>query len=627
MKHVLQMALANTQSKNLILEGRIYDDVPLEVIGDVLRIRQVFTNLVGNAIKFTHEGNVTISVRVVPPPPPSIERAAKNVFHAATGISATALSHLAPSTGTLPGSPIPSSSLMASHHEASETAVNLNSTGNNLHPSSVQSTPDREEPAVDEGVEDTVWLLCEVSDSGIGIPESALPTLFEKYTQVSATHARKYGGTGLGLAICKNLVELMGGNLTVVSKENHGSTFSFALPLRVHPERSMSSGRLSDEVYEMMTKEARTEGVNDRLASSKMVGYYHFTSKVASKPPSPSSSPPISRSRCSSLSVDVSTQSSSQQRTKSASKSRDGHAPLNRRKTTSGKPVALGFFQDGSPEFMDVDSKALDRMEYIPGLSIPGSQSPAPPVSKHIIDGSSSRTPRPSSKVRMPKIQASQAKNVGNSPERTMPPHSAQGVLSQRRSRILLAEDNKVNVMVAQSMMQRLGHKLEVVSNGAEAIEALKRNSYDVILMDVCMPVMDGLEATRRIRRYEATGSWEDSKEGETIRNAESSSFQRSPPVNFTSTQSHSPMRQRTPIIAMTANALTDNMMECYMHGMDSFVAKPVTFMKLEQVLKQFVPCLDRGQSSSDQSTSDNSRPLRYTNSKDTPTLQTNMTE
>lgn len=123
-----------------------------------------------NAIKFTHEGNVTISVRVVPPPPPSIERAAKNVFHAATGISATALSHLAPSTGTLPGSPIPSSSLMASHHEASETAVNLNSTGNNLHPSSVQSTPDREEPAVDEGVEDTVWLLCEVSDSGIGIP-------------------------------------------------------------------------------------------------------------------------------------------------------------------------------------------------------------------------------------------------------------------------------------------------------------------------------------------------------------------------------------------------------------------------------------------------------------------------
>ncbi|XP_024390977.1 histidine kinase 5 isoform X2 [Physcomitrium patens] len=609
-KHVLQMALANMQSKDLILEGLIYDDVPLEVIGDVLRIRQVLTNLVGNAIKFTHEGSVTISVRVVPPPPPSVERAAKNVFQAATGISATASGHSVPSTEISSGGSRPNSSPVTSNHEAGETSGDVHATDSNSPLTSVQSIAECGELAVGEGVEDAVWLLCEVSDSGIGIPESALPTLFEKYTQVSTAHARKYGGTGLGLAICKNLVELMGGNLTVLSKENHGSTFSFALPFRVDSGRSKSSGRLSDEVYEMMTNEAKSECVNERLVSTKKIGYFHFTSKVASLSPTPSlnpspgpspsrsPTPPISRCRSNPLSVDALTESNFLQRTKS----HGGHRLSNRRKST--KPVAIGFFHDGSPEFMDVDSKAPDHMKYIPGLSMTQCQSQAPFVHKQCMVGPSSRSHRPSTKVRLPKVQAGLARKDRMTSESSVLPHSIHGIQHQRQSRILLAEDNKVNVMVAQSMMQRLGHKLEVVNNGAEAIEAVKRNSYDVILMDVCMPVMDGLEATRRIRRYEATGSWEELKEGDMNRSTESSSFEHCSRVNFDNAQSQSSTRQRTPIIAMTANALTDNMMECYMHGMDSFVAKPVTFRKLEHVLKQFIPCLDSSQNSSGQLTS-----------------------
>ena len=279
----------------------------------------------------------------------------------------------------------------------------------------------------------------------------------------------------------------MGGILTVSSQENHGSTFSFALPFRVYPERSMSSSRLSDEVYDIMTKEAKQEGGSEMLASTKKGGYYHFTSKGASKSPSPSrspsasqstisnSTPPISRSSSGSLSNDTFRQSDSEQRSKVLPKSREGHRPSNRRKPVGvGKPVSLGLLHDSPPVFMDCDSKAPDHMGYIPGLSMSESQIPGP-LLKHSLD-------RPTHSPRSP-IRSRSSRKAGKTTENAFFPLPAHNPQQLRQSRILLAEDNKVNVIVAQSMMQRLGHKIEVVNNGAEAIEALQRNSYDVILM------------------------------------------------------------------------------------------------------------------------------------------------
>jgi CheY-like chemotaxis protein len=143
-----------------------------------------------------------------------------------------------------------------------------------------------------------------------------------------------------------------------------------------------------------------------------------------------------------------------------------------------------------------------------------------------------------------------------------------------RALRVLLAEDNKVNIMVAQSMLKRLGHTLEAVGNGADVIQALQRSSYDLILMDIHMPIMNGLEATKRIRQFEKTGSW-----------TSPDSLELSPEFCISDA-----LPARIPIIAMTANALRDNVEECFRHGMDSFIAKPVTFTKLEQVLKQLFP-------------------------------------
>lgn len=271
------------------------------------------------------------------------------------------------------------------------------------------------------------------------------------------------------------------------SEENHGSTFSFEVPLQVAPECSQSTGELSEEVYDKMTNEVKREGGTEKLVSTKKVGYLHYTSKVAVLTTSKSSrelnSGNFSSTLANSLtSSSAASLSSKQHLEKAASLDLSPYSkdPLHEAKilATRQRSSAIENSQDNSSEFMDVDSRALDHKAYIPGLSMPECQSPGPFILKTMEGYNSSRKPKAQSS---PGLGSSRKVGTSNIPKVLFP--KTPSMQHQRHPRILLAEDNKVNVMVAQSMLKRLGLKLEVVNNGAEALEAVQQHSYDVILM------------------------------------------------------------------------------------------------------------------------------------------------
>ncbi|XP_062229440.1 probable histidine kinase 1 [Phragmites australis] len=525
-KHVLQTAAASLK-KELTLEGCIGDDVPVEVIGDVLRIRQILTNLISNAVKFTHEGKVGINLQVVHKQLPGCKIEHEQLYkrvHSGSPIT-TAPENSAVSPGICDNIPrcskcedafqsgIPSSKNFGEHHEG----------------------------------EEVVWLRCDVYDTGIGIPEKSLPLLFERYMQASADHARKYGGTGLGLAICKQLVELMGGTLTVVSKENEGSTFTFVLPCKIPVKEEHNDD--SEEVHSS----------SYNVTTSDIEGSFLFKPHM----------------RTSLLSSGVS---------------------MNNTKLFGGKlmccdpPNILNdhkLFSNGftSTEQNFADCTPAIRQSNGPSVSVRSTaeeqhdnamvvelNSQAERVSSSRGDSVSVSGASFQEETRPCKVLEKQSlhKKSKCSP-------------SGSKAKILLVEDNRVNIIVAKSMLEQLGHEIDIVNNGMEAIRALQNHQYNLILMDVHMPEMDGLQATRHIRSYENTGCWDASvkpEDNQMIADSVISS-------GCAHAKKHG---QRVPIIAMTANSFAESANECLAAGMDSYISKPVNFQNIIECLQRYLP-------------------------------------
>ncbi|XP_051119351.1 histidine kinase 5 [Andrographis paniculata] len=493
-KHVLQTAAASLQ-KLLTLEGNIADDVPIEVVGDVLRIRQILTNLVSNAIKFTHEGKVGINLYVVSEPN--------------------------------------SQTNVGTEHRSCNTNGEQNGA----------AAMDEDETTSHPDKETVVWIRCDVYDTGIGIPENAMPTLFKKYMQVGADTARKYGGTGLGLAICKQLVELMGGHLTVSSVEHKGSTFTFVLPYKVSSISSESSDDV-DELSDMDPRGILGDANDDDLHTGvflfqpRTLGSL-FSSQTPGRIQKLAPSPyGFNRSlTCNGLLEDVSTPTSN---------------VLTDEETVLGDcpPSIETAFEHRTSDTLGDDR--ADGAEDRSNVVVPTSSL----TSSNNID-------QMSGDRRHSQANESSECSSSNSPEEV-----------EMKPKILLVDDNKINVMVARSMMKQLGHNIDVVHNGADAVRAIQQTRYDLVLMDVCMPVMDGLKATRLIRSFEETGSWDEAvKAG----------------VEMPALRQPEKPGKKIPIIAMTANALSESADECYANGMDSFVSKPVTFQNLKQCLQQYL--------------------------------------
>ena len=359
------------------------------------------------------------------------------------------------------------------------------------------------------------WLEFSVRDTGMGIPSDRLARLFHSFSQADSSIAREYGGTGLGLAISKGLVDLMGGRMWVESVEGVGSTFHFTLPLPpvscdvVPPSTQVQTGLEGQRVLIVEDGRSSREWINQLARQWGM---------------QPSCAETVEQSLAAVRGGDFSVAII------------DTHLP-----------------EKGAARLIHELQQAARGLPLVL-LSSVGTAGNVVPIG----DGAFvnvAKPVKPANLLAAVKQALSGARPVA---PKVQPAARMDGAMAARLPlSVLLVDDNAINLKVATRLLQQLGYKADVAKTGVEAIHALEKKPYDVIFMDVQMPVMDGLEATRqiRLRQKEAT-----------------------PAPHFA---------QPVVIIAMTANAMHGDREKCVTAGMDDYLPKPVRPESLAQMLER----------------------------------------
>lgn len=431
---VAQLLASQTQRKGIAFTAFVPPELPDLVIGDDLRIRQILTNLIGNAIKFTSAGSISLVTSIV----------------------------------------------------AQDTT--------------------------------TLSVRFEVSDTGIGIEPRAATKLFTPFSQADGSITRRYGGTGLGLTISKRLVELMGGTIGVTSKPHIGSTFWFELPLHIaedQPDRvTVGSYRrvivadVSRTAIAITARYLRAWGIDvdevgtqdeleRRCAEARLQGRPYalaFVDASVALDDRKMLLAKIARASRGTLPAVLTSTFDLQDATRDAL--RDGFRSL------LVKPIKASILYDCMMTFADGDRQAATDdapSEHAPSIARPT------PV--------------------------------------TDPPSAGKA---------LLVEDNPVNQRVARKQLEKLGYDVTCAENGRVAVEAVAREGFAIVFMDLQMPEMDGITATRTIRRSErGTG-------------------------------------RHVPIVALTADVSNTDRTECLESGMDDFLAKPLSLSDLKAALARW---------------------------------------
>jgi PAS domain S-box-containing protein len=372
-----------------------------------------------------------------------------------------------------------------------------------------------------------VCLRFSVRDTGIGIPADKLDRLFNKFTQADATITRQYGGTGLGLAICKQIVELMGGEIGFTSQEGRGSEFWFKIPLSTQPGRENEPPR-----------DAGFHGVPVLVVDD------NDTARE------------VLRIQLEAWGMTVAEAADSTIALRLLHQARDAEKPFRLALLDMHLPGLTGaelgrIIRGGSR----LDDTILVLMT---SLVKPGTDEWSSGT------GFAARLVKP---VRQGELWNCLTAALTGSPQqpaqRAITTRISLANGYRRDARILLAEDNGTNQLVAKGMLNKLGLAVDVVASGLEACQALACTPYDLVFMDVHMPLMDGLEATRRIRQREAKTA--------AALNSPSS------PKNLT-------------IIAMTASALNRDRDQCLAAGMDDHIPKPLEPEILAKTLEKWLP-------------------------------------
>jgi CheY-like chemotaxis protein/HPt (histidine-containing phosphotransfer) domain-containing protein len=358
----------------------------------------------------------------------------------------------------------------------------------------------------------------EVADTGIGVAPERQAALFDPFSQADASTTRTHGGTGLGLAISKQLAELMGGEIGVQSAPGKGSCFWFTARLAKVPGEGRRLAAPRDDLRGLRVLIVDDNETNRRILEQQ-VGSWGMHAGIA---------PEGERAR-----------------------------ELLRAGVAAGEPYDVAL--------LDMEMPGLDGLEL--GAAIRAD--PALPAIPLLLLTSSGRAS--AAKARDAGISAFLTKPVRQSrlydalatvmsSDKARPDvvtaHTISEAQARARPRLLLAEDNPVNQQVAVGLLRKIGYRADVVSNGAEAVEALSRIPYGAVLMDCQMPEMDGYRATAEIRRREGSD-------------------------------------RHTPIIAMTAGAMQEDRERSLAAGMDDYISKPVEVGALAATLKRWVEGAD----------------------------------
>ena len=412
--------------KGLEIACRIGVDVPEQLVGDPGRLAQVVTNLVGNAIKFTHEGEVLLDVQLA------------------------------------------------------------------------------------EEVDDDVRLHFAVSDTGVGISPDKRELIFTAFSQADVSTTREYGGTGLGLAISRQLVEMMGGRLQVESQVGVGSTFAFGLPFK----RSTEPAQVQFQAMaaELAGKHALIvdDNATNRLILSELLSSWGM------------------RATC----VD------------------GGAAALTMLETAGPHEFDVVCMDQHMPHMDGHETvRRIRDLEGLSDLAVIVLSSGGYPMATADL-GIQQYLIKPASQ---PELLTALGAVFGSGHDEAPTPQVAATAAGTRQLRVLLAEDSIVNQRLVRAVLEQRGHELVVAENGQEAVDAYRDADFDLLLMDIQMPVMDGFEATARIRAQETAG-------------------------------------RRTPIIALTARAMKGDAQMCFDAGMDDYVSKPFKPRELLEVISRHFP-------------------------------------
>ncbi|WP_372367461.1 response regulator [Candidatus Uabimicrobium sp. HlEnr_7] len=395
LESVINLFSAKANEKNIDLICDIDFCTPQYVIGDTKRVRQIFINLINNAIKFTNSGEVITSV---------------------------------------------------SHRQEKEN----------------------------------LFLEVQVKDTGIGIPQKKLQSIFEPFLQADNSTSRIYGGTGLGLSICKKLVEIMDGNIHCQSILNNGTIFSFSI--KVQKSNKVNNIEYLDPSIDYMFGKNVLIDIKSPIMLELLQKYCCWWGLKVS----------IEHNIEENYDLIISDRTLFVNQTTPAlliNTNKKAYLPPNT--VVLNKPINISSFFNATKNILcDIKYKkkcVVDKSNFMLYLEYP-------------LD-------------------------------------------------IILVEDNSINQKVAGFLLEELGYNIDIVSDGLEAVNAIKQKKYDLVFMDMQMPIMDGLEATKII----------------------------------ISTQIEAPV-----IIAMTANAMEKDREECFNAGMNDYISKPITMIKLQNIIKKW---------------------------------------